>query len=144
MIGRVHTTTDDQSYLGGRFVFGSGSTWPHDFLFLVAFFSGSGVPVVEAAEGEARLVWVRAVRPASMDRSACWSSATELGVNISMGLTVELDAGLVPNSEGYISSGAESKDSAGESSNLMLGDAVRLAQESILLVVWNSVAVATA
>lgn len=29
-------------FLGGRFVLGSGRTWPHDFLFLVVFFSGAG------------------------------------------------------------------------------------------------------
>lgn len=31
-------------YLGGRFVFGSGSCCPQDFLFLTCFFSESGVP----------------------------------------------------------------------------------------------------
>lgn len=39
------------AYLGGRFVLGSGRTWPHDLRFLTGFFSGSGVVVVEAGGG---------------------------------------------------------------------------------------------
>jgi hypothetical protein len=94
---------------------------------LAVFLSGSGVPsVVEWA----RLDWVRAVK-SSADRSDCSSSSKGVGDIISRGLTVELGSGLVPNREGYISSGPESRDSVGESSNLMLGDAVRVAQESI-------------
>ncbi len=107
-------------------VFGSGSTWPHDFLFLVCLRSGSGVPATE------ELVCVRDVRPASMVRSGWSSSSSSLrdsGDIISRGLTVVGEA-LVPKSEGYISSGVESRDSVGEPSNLMLGDAARV-QECI-------------
>lgn len=33
-----------KDYLGGRFVLGTGNSWPHDFLFLTGFFSsGLGV-----------------------------------------------------------------------------------------------------
>lgn len=48
-----------QTYLGGRLVFGVGSSWPHDFLFFVGFFSsvspltlgsGDGMKVVSASE----------------------------------------------------------------------------------------------
>ena len=48
-----------RTYLGGRLVFGIGSSWPHDFLFLVGFFSsvspitlgsGDGMKVVSANE----------------------------------------------------------------------------------------------
>lgn len=120
------------SYLGGRLVLGSGRTWPHDFLFLTGFFSGSGVPaVVGAAEGVVREVWARTVRLVSILRSGCSSSVNDFGDIMSRGLTVV--AGLEPNKEGYISSGVESRDSAGESSYLMLGDAVCGSQESILV-----------
>lgn len=34
------------NYLGGRFVLGSGSCCPQDFLFFTGFFSGAGVPSI--------------------------------------------------------------------------------------------------
>lgn len=45
------------TYLGGKFVFGIGSSWPHDFLFLAGFFSsffpaGFSSGSREVAEGE--------------------------------------------------------------------------------------------
>jgi len=117
------------AYLGGRFVLGSGRTWPHDLRFLTGFFSGSGVLVVEAGGG-VKVVWVSAVRPASIVRSGCLASEAGWGDIISTGLTVVVGAGLVPKREGYISSGVERRDSAGEPSNLMFGDAARV-QECI-------------
>jgi hypothetical protein len=89
------------AYLGGRFVFGSGRTWPHDFLFLTGFFSGSAGEAAEAAGDWARVVCVRAVRPASMVRSGWLSPARDSGGDIIWrGLTVVVGAGLVPNREG--------------------------------------------
>ena len=29
------------SYLGGKLVFGTGNSWPHDFLFFTGFFSSA-------------------------------------------------------------------------------------------------------
>lgn len=80
-----------------------------------------------------RVVWARTLRFVSIFRSGCSSSVNDLGDIMSRGLTVV--AGLEPNREGYISSGVESRDSAGESSYLMLGDAVCGSQESILVAV---------
>jgi hypothetical protein len=91
---------------------------------LTGFFSGSGVDSAGAAG-----VWVRLVRPESMPMSGFFSSTKDLGVNISRGLTVVVvDAESGPNRDGYISSGVESNDSAGESSILTLGEDVWAAQ----------------
>lgn len=37
-------TTDHMTYRGGRLVFGTGNSCPHDFRFLVGFFSSSFTP----------------------------------------------------------------------------------------------------
>lgn len=38
------------AYLGGRFVLGSGRTWPHDFRFLACFFSAPLIKSISAKE----------------------------------------------------------------------------------------------
>lgn len=67
---------ESEAHLGGRFVLGSGRTWPHDLRFLEAFFSavatwasGWGCGSVSGAEG-------------------AWSSTGDSGVIMSAGLTV--------------------------------------------------------
>ena len=64
--------------------------------------------------------------------SGFMSSAMDGGVIISKGFMVlGADGVVAANSEGYISPGVERKDSAGEASNLTLGDGVSCCQESI-------------
>lgn len=43
----------DDTYRGGRFVFGSGSTWPHDFRFLVGFLSDDAAGSASTPSSEA-------------------------------------------------------------------------------------------
>ena len=94
-------------YLGGRLVFGSGSCWPQDFLFLTGFFSGAGVP---------------AVLPPFIDPPNMLSSSYERGVMTSDGSMVSF----VWKREGYAVLGVETKLSArlsaGECSNLICGE----------------------
>jgi hypothetical protein len=72
-----------------------------------------------------------------MDRSGWFSSDIDSGDIMSSGLSVSDGEGLPPNSEGYISSGDESRDSAGEPSNLMLGDAARVQECMSGIVIVN-------
>lgn len=129
-------------------VFGSGSTWPQDFLFLTGFFSDSEVGA--GGGGAVRAVCVSAVMPAaSMERSEGRPEVTAgVRAGVRAGVTFEVmvgagegcesphveaagdrtSSGLIVlagdalNRDGYISSGAESIDSAGEPSNLTAGD----------------------
>jgi hypothetical protein len=98
-------------YLGGRLVLGSGRTCPHDFLFLAGFFSGEDV----SGRGTAS--------PESADISGLLSSANDWGDMISCGFMVSVADGASKRG-GYMSSGAERKDSAGDPSNLRSGDGV--------------------
>lgn len=90
-------------YLGGRFVLGSGSCWPHDFLFLTGFFSGAGVPEM-----------LPFIDPPNMLSSSLY----DCGVMAWLG-SISL------KSDGYDVPGVEMKLSArlstGEFSNLMCG-----------------------
>jgi len=92
---------------------GSGKTWPHDFLFLVGFLSPAAAGVAGVPTDSAT-----GVRVESADTSNEAASAHDLGVIISWGLSA---GDWVPKREGYISSGVERKDSAGECSNLRAG-----------------------
>lgn len=78
---------------------GSGRTWPHDFRFLVGFFSEfSGAGEEAASDGV----------PLS-------SLVYDGGV---MMLSMEFNAEVVSKREGYMSPGTDINDSAGEASNL--------------------------
>lgn len=108
---------------------GSGRTWPHDFRFLVCFFS----ELVASAAGVAVAVASAEAESAAMpDRrsSSAWSrsSFNDEGLIISEGSMVAL-----PKSDGYMSPGVDRKDSAGEFSNLSSGEPWVAFQESILV-----------
>ncbi len=118
----------ERVYLGGRFVLGSGRTWPHDFLFLEDFFS-LAEPGVDGISG--RLRSARSARSVRSDPSA-FSSPDDLGVIISSGFMVE-EAGVEAKSGGYMSLGVDRKDSAGEFSNGRFGDVVVASQESMIM-----------
>lgn len=118
------------AYLGGRFVLGSGRTWPHDFRFLVGFLSGlvvdSGVTgsAEESAGVEADVTDAAspdAVAPGVERITSCFES-DKVGVIASMGSIVFGAEVEVENNGGYISPGAESSDSVGEVSNLTAGE----------------------
>lgn len=119
------------AYLGGRFVLGSGRTWPHDFRFLVGFLSGLVVdPGVMGSAEEFAGVEIDvsdaaspdAVAPGVEGTTSCFES-DKAGVIASMGSIVFGAEVEVENNGGYISPGAESSDSAGEVSNLTAGEA---------------------
>ena len=119
--------TRNMAYLGGRFVLGSGRTWPHDFRFLAGFFSVLGADPGVISAG----VEIDAADPASAVASpagvegttSCLGSEKEEGVMASMGSIVFGGVAVAENNEGYISPGVESSDSAGDVSNLMFGEA---------------------
>src|SRR3569833_1229664 len=122
------------TYRGGRFVLGSGRTWPHDFRFLAGRFSAPGAGVAAASSA------AEAARAAAAE--AFLSSEKDRGVMITSGFIVATEAAGLddPKSGGYISPGMDRKDSAGEFSNLTSGDGVSWSQESILAVfVWLDV-----
>lgn len=104
-------------------VLGSGSTWPHDFLFLTGFLSddeadseGVGVVLSSSASGDCSGMTDR--------RDSSFSSTKEGGVIISMGfIVVATEDGVdTAKRDVKLSPGADRKDSAGEASNLMSGD----------------------
>ena len=102
------------AYLGGRFVLGSGRTWPHDFRFLAVFFSGPG-------DGDGVDTPSSCLTLGSDE--GIWSSVKDLGVIISIGFMVEVALGVVTsNSDVKLSPGIDIRDSAGECWNLSDGN----------------------
>lgn len=102
-------------------VLGSGSTWPHDFLFLTGFFSDE-----EESSGAASSRSLSSSMSSCSgitDRRSSFSSAYDCGVIISMGSMVVAEEGVeTAKREEKLSPGADRKDSAGDASNLMSGD----------------------
>lgn len=92
-------------------VFGSGRTWPHDFLFLTGFFSVVSEVVGTVASGVA----------AGVEAGTAGVETRSVEAGGVMILSTGFIVGDVSNRDGYISPGVDKKDSAGDVSNLTEG-----------------------